>query len=80
MHKIEKLNAFVACTHPHGEHSPSFLVCTECRRVAEHHETGAERGFNKTAKEIGFEITDTVIEVLGICTACSAKGARDARA
>lgn len=78
VHKIEKLNAFVACTHPHGDHSPTFLVCTDCQLVAEHHETDADRGYQKTATAIGFQISDTVTEVLGTCATCAQKEAADA--
>lgn len=34
-HKIERLNAFVACCHPDTDHSPAFLICRHCDAVAE---------------------------------------------
>ena len=35
VHKIQKLNAFIACTHPEGGHAPVFLICRGCETVAE---------------------------------------------
>ena len=34
-HKIERLNAFVACLHPDDGHRPAFLICRGCRTVVE---------------------------------------------
>ena len=35
VHKIERLNAFVACAHPGENHSPAFMICRFCEAVAE---------------------------------------------
>ena len=44
VHKIEHLNAFVACAHPGETHSPAFMICRLCDAVAEtqsgHRRTG----------------------------------------
>jgi Fur family zinc uptake transcriptional regulator len=29
-HKIERLNAFIACTHLGQSHTPAFLICWNC--------------------------------------------------
>jgi Fur family zinc uptake transcriptional regulator len=34
-HKIERLNAFVACTVPDASHTPAFMICRSCETVAE---------------------------------------------
>ena len=34
-HRIELLNAFVACVHPGQDHDPAFLICKSCGTVAE---------------------------------------------
>jgi len=34
-HKIERLNAFVACSHPGATHTPAFMICRQCDAVAE---------------------------------------------
>ncbi|MEL6964115.1 MAG: Fur family transcriptional regulator, partial [Pseudomonadota bacterium] len=35
VHKIERLNAFLACHCPADDHGAKFLICTGCERVAE---------------------------------------------
>ena len=34
-HRISRLNAFMACTHPSESHSPAFFICRDCNAVAE---------------------------------------------
>ncbi len=71
-HKIEGLNAYVACTAAHEEGDPVFMVCRACRKVAE---TSAHPrdGLTDTAREAGFVVERTVVEVLGTCADCSDK-------
>lgn len=73
-HRIERLNAFVACRCPERRHRPAFMVCRLCRAVAEADPPG--RGeLGESADEIGFRIERTVVEAEGICPACSASAA-----
>jgi Fur family zinc uptake transcriptional regulator len=66
-HRIEGLQAFVACARPGEAHAPSFLVCRSCRRVAE--ERIAPPLAPEAAAE-GFAIERTVVEAQGLCPAC----------
>ena len=34
-HRIEALNAYIACTHLGKDHAPAFLICRSCQSVAE---------------------------------------------
>ena len=68
-HKIKRLNAFVACSHLGSTHSPAFMICRKCEKVAELDET--ETGIDlKKAEPIDFKIEEAVIEVMGLCTYC----------
>jgi Fur family zinc uptake transcriptional regulator len=72
-HRIEKLNAFVACSHPGSGHAPAFMICRGCGTVAEAEaEVGGPLGV--TAAEAGFRIERTVVEAEGLCPACQAAG------
>lgn len=72
-HKIERLNAFIACTHPGDAHAPAFLICRQCDAVAETL-TAPEAGrLGQMARDTGFEIERTVLEAEGLCPNC--KGA-----
>ncbi len=71
-HRIERLNAFVACAHPGERHAPSFLICTGCSLVAEAPGRPAVRALRSAADEMGFEIARVVIEAEGLCPGCAA--------
>jgi len=78
-HKIEGLNAYIACAHLGADHAPAFLICTSCKFVAEA-ETEITKGrLGEAARATGFEISSTVIEALGLCPKCQPDAdARDA--
>ena len=69
-HKIERLAAYVACAHPGEGHRPAFLICRQCRRVAEAHVPQGDGAIGKAAETIGFQIEETVIEAEGLCPSC----------
>ena len=74
-HKIERLNAFVACSRTHSGHNPAFMICRQRHQVAEAHATPASGKLGQAAKSIGFKIEKTVIEAEGLCPACQGGGA-----
>ncbi len=69
VHRIEALNAFVACREDQHGHKPGFVICRDCGMVKEfedgrlddiaHHAAGAE-----------FAIEAVSVEVLGHCGEC----------
>lgn len=69
-HKVQKLNAYVACTHPDNTHTPVFLICTECQTVAET-TVSLKSALGTAASDVGFEITSTTVEAEGVCPACT---------
>ena len=68
-HRIERLNAFVACPCPGRRHRPAFMVCRGCRAVAE--ADAAESELAPSADAVGFRIERTVVEAEGLCPACA---------
>jgi Fur family zinc uptake transcriptional regulator len=69
-HRIRRLNAFVACTHPGESHHAAFLICRTCNTVAET-DAGALRAAMQGAAQ-GFEIERTSFEASGLCPKCQA--------
>ena len=69
-HKIEALNAYIACTHGDAEHTPAFLICRKCNSVAETQTTPASGRLGEAARMAGFRIERTVVEAQGLCPAC----------
>lgn len=68
-HRVERLNAFVACAVPGQRHSPVLLICRNCASVAE---TQADAGaaLGRAASGTGFAVESTVLEAEGLCPAC----------
>lgn len=74
VHKIERLNAFVACAHPAEEHSPAFMICRVCEAVAEAQSAPEKEPLGDAASAAGFRIERTVVEAEGICPECVGTG------
>ena len=69
-HKIERLNAFIACTHIGQNHAPAFLICRICSAVAESYVDPLSGDLGHAAKAAGFTIERAVIEAEGLCPQC----------
>ena len=70
-HKIEALNAYIACTHPRSDdHVPAFLICSTCHCVAETDTAPTKGRLGAAARDAGFVIQRTVIEAQGLCPTC----------
>jgi Fur family zinc uptake transcriptional regulator len=72
-HKIERLNAFIACAHPGASHSPAFMICRLCDSVAEALSTPTKGALGEAAQAARFRIERTVVEAEGVCPACARK-------
>ncbi len=74
VHKIERLNAFIACTdqgtHAHS-HAAQFLICRLCGTVAELEDHSITEAISRAAGRTGFQPARATIEVEGVCQACS---------
>lgn len=70
VHRIERLNAFIACAEPEGGHSPAFLICRVCHNVAEARMPRGDNALVQAADEAGFRIEAAVIEAVGLCPSC----------
>ena len=69
VHKIQGLNSFVACAYPGHNHSPAFMICRICDKVAEvkDRETGANL---EKESLVDFKIEEAFIEMKGVCNSC----------
>lgn len=72
-HKIERLNAFIACVHPSEAHAPAFMICRLCDAVAETQSSPAKGALGDAARATGFRIERTVVEAEGVCPQCAEK-------
>lgn len=65
VHRVEALNAFIACDHPHDGDLAEFFICEACNTVEERHAHD-----HNDCKPSGFEILRSVIEHYGTCADC----------
>ena len=73
VHRIERLNAFIACTLPGTTHSPAFMICRHCDSVAEAHSDPVDGALAAAARAAGFQVEQTVVEAEGVCVVCAEK-------
>ena len=71
IHRVEALNAYVACDPSHGHdcegHAAEFFICETCASVEERH--AHDHG---DCSPEGFRISRSVIEHYGTCLDCAA--------
>mgnify|MGYP001289389275 CR=1 FL=1 len=75
IHRLERLNAFIACPESgHHDHPVHFLICRECGSVGEIEDGSVEAALREVAATRGFRPERTLIEVEGTCAACAHSG------
>lgn len=74
VHRLESLNAFVACSHPacEGHAAMGFAICESCGKVSEFSQKGVEALLQEWAEGAGFAAKKTTIELRGECAECRA--------
>lgn len=70
IHRLETLNAFVSCFHPHESHQGQFLICEHCHSVTEIHNDALTDQLRQAARQDDFEPTRQVLEIYGLCGSC----------
>jgi Fur family zinc uptake transcriptional regulator len=68
-HRIESLNAYVACKRGPQSHAAAFLICDCCGRSSEVEPVGAD-ALTSLAEASGYLIDHVTIEAHGRCDAC----------
>jgi len=74
VHRLESLNAFVACSHPgcDGHSSVAFAICEKCGKVSEITDEALVSSLKSLTVEAGFRPRKTTVEIRGTCQACQA--------
>ena len=70
VHRLDSLNAFVGCPDPHNPHTGQFLICRECRSVAELDDSDIDELVRRKASDLGFTALRQTLEIEGICRNC----------
>jgi Fur family transcriptional regulator, zinc uptake regulator len=71
-HRLETLNAYVACADPQHRHDAAiFAICDDCGHTDEMQEGSVIKHLIGRISKQGFVADQTVIEVHGLCAACA---------
>jgi Fur family zinc uptake transcriptional regulator len=72
VHRLESLNAFVACRHPSCSHheTAAFAICEGCGQVSEFSPNEAMHHLRDWAREQDFTLARATIELRGTCRNC----------
>jgi len=70
IHRIERMNAFVGCSHPGEAHRGFFLICSDCGNAEELDGATLSETISSSATRRGFAARDMTLEVTGVCADC----------
>jgi len=70
IHRIERMNAFVGCSHPGEAHRGFFLICADCGNAEELEAEEIAQAITAGAAERGFIAREMTLEVTGVCADC----------
>ena len=70
VHRLDSINAFVGCPDPSSSHTSQFLICRECRSVAELTDAEINLMVEQKASNLGFSSIHQMLEIQGLCQDC----------
>jgi Fur family zinc uptake transcriptional regulator len=70
VHRIESLNAYVACHVGERAHAAGFLICSCCGAAREIEPVGVDQ-VQAAADASGYSLSSIVLEAHGLCPACA---------
>ena len=74
IHRLESLNAFVACSdlaeHGSPAHSGQFVICNDCGHTEELHDAGVGQALGEKASALGYSVQQQIVELRGLCQEC----------
>jgi len=73
IHRLESLNAFVACAHPqcHKHDLIAFAICEKCTQVTEFSDSAIENLVGAWSLQNDFKVSNTTLELRGLCAKCA---------
>ncbi len=72
VHRLESLNAFVACKDPGCKRHrvTAFAICSSCDKVEEIFDQKLTEMLESISRKQGFELESSVVELSGKCASC----------
>jgi Fur family transcriptional regulator, zinc uptake regulator len=75
VHRVDAMNAFVACDHDHPHARAMLVVCARCGDVSEWHDDQALSALDTRLQQAHPGFADSTIEIKGTCRDCAGAGA-----
>ena len=69
-HRIESLNAFVACSSAPHKETTGFMICEQCGLTVELPVNSCEEPLRELTASAGFHLHKINIEMIGLCSHC----------
>ncbi|WP_135074744.1 Fur family transcriptional regulator [Terasakiella sp. SH-1] len=75
VHRLESMNAFVACSHDHEDHHHhggfcAFAICNDCGIVDEFAAPVISEQLSDWATNQNFKTQSSTVEIRGLCSSC----------
>ena len=70
VHRLETINAFVACERSPHPGPAGFAICEKCRKTVELALTDCEAHLTESARRAGFRVDAMNVEMRGRCADC----------
>jgi Fur family zinc uptake transcriptional regulator len=70
-HRLESLNAYVACKHPHHHDMAAFAICESCGLVTEFTDGQLSERLSQWSDGHAFCPKKVTVEIRGLCEACA---------
>jgi len=70
-HRLESLNAYVACKHPHHHEMAAFAICENCGLVTEFSDSSISERLTQWSDDHSFCSKKVTVEIRGLCETCS---------
>ncbi|MEQ8663737.1 MAG: Fur family transcriptional regulator [Gammaproteobacteria bacterium] len=70
VHRIESMNAYIACRTPCHGNPPILMICDRCGSTEELHEDMIVARLRRRARALGLELDTIYLELRGRCARC----------
>jgi Fur family zinc uptake transcriptional regulator len=74
VHRIDSLNAYIACTHDDASEQDFLVVCPRCASVSEIEDDKVNKLLAKHLEKSGFVAEHHSVEISAICHNCAVAG------
>lgn len=71
VHRIESLNAYVACLDHQAAGAVAFAICSHCGAVEEFSDVRISLRLQAWSRSHAFRLKDSAVELKGLCAACA---------